>query len=71
MHTLKQNDTIKTVIFGAVMLFGAPILLGVVVGRLVDTLLGIITGVLIFVAIVAVALRYMKKESNQKDKQND
>jgi len=62
---------IKTIIFGAVMLFGVPILIGIALASWVDTLLGIIGGVLIFLIIVGVAFRYMRKEADRNNRTED
>ena len=62
---------LKTIIVGAVILFGLPIILGIAVAAWVGTFLGIISGVVIFLAIVFIALRYMKKEANKSNGDND
>lgn len=62
---------IKTIIFGAVILFGLPIILGIAVATWVDTFLGIISGVVIFLAIVIIAFRYMKREANKHNGGNE
>ena len=52
---------IKTVMLGAGILFGVPILLGIGLAAWFDTVVGMVGGVLLFFVITAVAFRYMRK----------
>lgn len=54
------------IILGVLLLFGVPVALGIALAIKVDTVTGIIAGVLAFLIIAGIAYRNMRKEADKK-----